>query len=103
MSSGATELVGRPNAEIVEVALAELRAALPAARAAVVRRAIAVREKTATFSVARGLPARPGTRTVVPGLLLAGDWIDTGLPATIESAVVSGHAAAAAASEFLDS
>jgi hypothetical protein len=33
----------------------------------------------------------------VRGLLLAGDWVDTGLPATIESAVVSGHWAAAAA------
>jgi hypothetical protein len=32
----------------------------------------------------------------VQGLLLAGDWTDTGLPATIEGAVVSGHAAAAA-------
>jgi hypothetical protein len=32
----------------------------------------------------------------VNGLFLAGDWIDTGLPATIESAVVSGHWAAAA-------
>jgi hypothetical protein len=30
-------------------------------------------------------------------LLLAGDWIDTGLPATIESAVRSGHNAAALA------
>src|SRR3954471_2090144 len=101
VSSAATGLVGRSNAEIIDIALAELRAALPAARDAVVRRAIAVREKSATFSVAHGLPARPGTRTALPGLLLAGDWIDTGLPATIESAVVSGHAAAAAAAEFL--
>jgi hypothetical protein len=30
-------------------------------------------------------------------LFLAGDWIDTGLPATIEGAVISGHRAAAAA------
>ena len=103
VSSGATGLVGRSNAEIIDVALAELRAALPASRTATVRRAIAVREKSATFSLARGLPPRPGTRTAVPGLFLAGDWIDTGLPATIESAVVSGHAAAAAAMEFLDS
>ena len=36
------------------------------------------------------------TKTGVPGLFLAGDWIDTGLPATIESAVISGHWAAAA-------
>jgi len=101
VSSGATELVNRSNSEIIDVALTELRAALPAARLAVVRRAVAVREKTATFSVARGLPGRPGTRTAVPGLFLAGDWIDTGLPATIESAVVSGHAAAVAAAAFL--
>ena len=101
VSSGATELVSRSNGEIIEIALAELREALPAARPAGVRRAIAVREKSATFSVARGLPARPATRTAVPGLFLAGDWIDTGLPATIESAVVSGHAAAVAAAEFL--
>jgi predicted NAD/FAD-dependent oxidoreductase len=32
----------------------------------------------------------------VNGLFLAGDWIATGLPATIESAVLSGHRAAAA-------
>jgi squalene-associated FAD-dependent desaturase len=101
VSSGAAALVGRSNVEIVDLALAELRSALPAARTAVVRRAIAVREKQATFSVARGLPARPATRTAVPNLFLAGDWIDTGLPATIESAVVSGHAAAVAAAEFL--
>ena len=36
----------------------------------------------------------PRRRRCSPGLLLAGDWIDTGLPATIESAVVSGHRAA---------
>jgi monoamine oxidase len=37
----------------------------------------------------------------VPGLFLAGDWIDTGLPATIEGAVISGHRAAAAALAFI--
>jgi uncharacterized protein with NAD-binding domain and iron-sulfur cluster len=34
-------------------------------------------------------------------VFLAGDWIDTGLPATIESAVVSGHRAARAALSVL--
>jgi uncharacterized protein with NAD-binding domain and iron-sulfur cluster len=43
------------------------------------------------------MPPRPKTHTGVSGLFLAGDWVDTGLPATIESAVVSGHLAAAAA------
>jgi hydroxysqualene dehydroxylase len=102
VSSAATDLVARPNAEIIAIALSELRAALPEMRAAEVRRAVAVREKRATFSVAPGLPARPGTGTALDGLFLAGDWIDTGLPATIESAVVSGHAAAHAAVQYLN-
>jgi predicted NAD/FAD-dependent oxidoreductase len=103
VSSAAGAIVGRDNQAIVDLALDELRGALPAARDAVVRRAVVVREKRATFSVAPGQPRRPATRTAVPGLFLAGDWIDTGLPATIESAVVSGHRAAAEALEFLRS
>ena len=59
-------------------------------------RATIVREKQATFSLAAGQPRRPSTTTPVRGLFLAGDWIDTGLPSTIESAVVSGHQAAEA-------
>ena len=55
-----------------------------------------VREPNATFSLAAGQPPRPGLQTPVQGLLLAGDWTDTGLPATIEGAIASGHAAAAA-------
>ena len=56
-------------------------------------RGTVVREPRATFSLAPGQPPRPGTATAVRGLFLAGDWIDTGLPATIESAVRSGHRA----------
>jgi uncharacterized protein with NAD-binding domain and iron-sulfur cluster len=55
-----------------------------------------IREKRATFSVAPGQPTRPGVTTPVDGLFLAGDWIDTGLPATIESAALAGHRAASA-------
>lgn len=102
VSSGAADLVGRQNVELIELALGELRAALPAAREAQVLRGVVVREKRATFSVAPGLPRRPPTRTPVPGLFLAGDWIDTGLPATIEGAVASGHAAARAALRYLE-
>jgi zeta-carotene desaturase len=96
VSSGADALAGRSNQDLIDLARSELAAALPAARGAGVRRAVVVREKRATFSVAPGQPPRPSTRTAVPGLFLAGDWIDTGLPATIESAVASGHAAARA-------
>lgn len=94
VSSGADDLVGLGNGELVRIALEELTDTLPQTRAATVRRALAVREKQATFSLALDQPPRPGVRTPVPNLFLAGDWIDTGLPGTIESAVASGHRAA---------
>lgn len=96
VSSGAEDIVAKSNDELVRLAMSEITDALPASRTATLRRANVVREKRATFSLAPGMPARPGTRTPVPGLLLAGDWIETGLPATIESAAMSGHWAAAA-------
>lgn len=53
-----------------------------------------VKEKSATILQTPGtLKLRPPCRTNLPNLFLAGDWIDTGLPATIESAVVSGKMA----------
>jgi squalene-associated FAD-dependent desaturase len=101
VSSGADAIVAMGNDELTARALAEIRDAVPAARAAVLRKASAVRERKSTFSLAPGAPARPHTATAVKGLFLAGDWIDTGLPATIESAVVSGHRAAALARHSL--
>jgi hypothetical protein len=55
---------------------------------------VSMTNDASTFSLAPDAPPRPGTRTPIEGLLLAGDWIETGLPATIESAVISGHRAA---------
>jgi hydroxysqualene dehydroxylase len=56
-----------------------------------------VKEKRATFAQTPAeLPRRAPSRTAHANLVLAGDWTDTGLPATIESAVRSGHRAAAA-------
>jgi uncharacterized protein with NAD-binding domain and iron-sulfur cluster len=94
VSSGAAEVVARSNAELTELALNEVRAAFPRVSAAQLLRAVVVREKRASFSVAPGQPPRPPAETGVQGLFLAGDWIDTGLPATIEGAVISGHKAA---------
>jgi hypothetical protein len=55
-----------------------------------------VRERRATFAATPEQDARrPPAQTAYANLVLAGDWTDTGLPATIESAVVSGHRAAA--------
>jgi hypothetical protein len=73
-------------------ALAEL---LPRAREAQVQSFFVTREHAATFRAAPGARAlRPGPRTAIPGLVLAGAWTDTGWPATMEGAVRSGHAAA---------
>jgi squalene-associated FAD-dependent desaturase len=94
ISSGAETIVGMSNEELTAMALSEVREALPAARTAKLRKAVAVREKRSTFSLAPDAPPRPHTQTAIEGLRLAGDWIETGLPATIESAVFSGHMAA---------
>jgi hypothetical protein len=55
-----------------------------------------VRERRATFEATPEQDAlRPGTVTSFKNLFLAGDWTDTGLPATIEGSVRSGDRAAA--------
>ena len=73
-------------------ALAEL---LPAASGARVETFFVTREHAATFRAGPGARAlRPGPRTAIPGLVLAGSWTDTGWPATMEGAVRSGHSAA---------
>ncbi|MET0907420.1 MAG: hydroxysqualene dehydroxylase HpnE [Tardiphaga sp.] len=54
-----------------------------------------VRERRATFAATPAQNAlRPGTRTDFKNLFLAGDWTDTGLPATIEGSIRSGDRAA---------
>jgi squalene-associated FAD-dependent desaturase len=98
VASGAAAVMGMSNDEVIGMALTELRDALPESRSARVVRATVVRERRATFSLAPGQPTRPPTRTPVAGLYLAGDWIETGLPATIEGAVISGRIAAEAVS-----
>jgi squalene-associated FAD-dependent desaturase len=57
-----------------------------------------VKEKRATFAqTPESARLRPGARTACRNLFLAGDWTATGLPATIEGAIRSGHVAAALA------
>ena len=94
--SAAEAIAALARDELIEIAIREVRDALPAAAEARLVRASVIREKRATFSLSPGQPPRPANRTAVDGLVIAGDWTDTGLPATIEGAVVSGHAAARA-------
>ena len=101
VSSGADDVMRLSNHDLVELAVSDLRAAVPKAANVRVVHATAIREPRATFSLAPGQPNRPTTQTEIEGLFLAGDWIETGLPGTIESAVMSGHRAAAAAYQVL--
>jgi squalene-associated FAD-dependent desaturase len=80
---------------IAEETTADLREAFAAARAAKLLDARVYKERRATLrSTPETQPLRPPAATDLPGLFLAGDWTDTGLPPTIEGAVVSGHRAA---------
>ena len=94
VSSGANELTDMDNEAVTALAIRDLRRALPAVSDRRLVRSVIVREYRATFSLAPGEPERPSTVTPVQGFFLAGDWVRTGLPATIEGAVRSGHAAA---------
>jgi squalene-associated FAD-dependent desaturase len=54
-----------------------------------------IKEKRATFIPTDDvIDKRPAQKTSIKNLILAGDWVDTGLPSTIESAVKSGIVAA---------
>lgn len=93
--SAAHDLIDQPNDALIAIATQDLRACFPAARAAQILRAQVVREREATVSLVPGTQAlRPLPTTSLANLFLAGDWTATSLPATIESAVVSGRRAA---------
>jgi zeta-carotene desaturase len=94
VSSDAAALTSLDNAQVTTAAVRHLTAALPSARTRRLTRSVVVREHRATFSLAPGGPARPAAATPLDRFVLAGDWTDTGLPATIEGAVKSGRAAA---------
>jgi squalene-associated FAD-dependent desaturase len=96
--SGAQTDIGEPLATLRKRYVPALERLLPAARTAEVLDFTATREPRATFRAVPGTARlRPGPRTAVPGVYLAGAWTNTGWPATMESAVRSGVAAARAA------
>ncbi len=82
----AAEIAGRLWGEVRQ-ALGYSASPLPAHRI--------VKEKRATFAQTPDqVRRRPPTRTLWKNLFLAGDWTQTGLPATIEGAIRSGRTAA---------
>jgi squalene-associated FAD-dependent desaturase len=95
--SGAEDFVEYDKESIVQLALTDLARLLPSVNETTLLHSLVIKEKRATFSPRPGMNSiRPSTKTKIRNLFLAGDWTDTGLPATIEGAVMSGRKAAEA-------
>ncbi|MBW1808353.1 MAG: FAD-dependent oxidoreductase [Deltaproteobacteria bacterium] len=80
--------------ELVAECASEVGRFFPEAQQAKLLGSLVIRAPKATFRAAPGQALlRPPTETNLKNLFLAGDWTDTGLPSTIESAVISGRMA----------
>ncbi|MDE3108646.1 MAG: hydroxysqualene dehydroxylase HpnE [Acidobacteriota bacterium] len=96
--SASYDLVSRSRQEIIDLCRRELLDVLPATRDAKLEKATVIKEVHATFSPEPGVDARrPAQDIGVKNFFLAGDWTQTGWPATMEGAVRSGYLAAEAA------
>jgi squalene-associated FAD-dependent desaturase len=93
--SSSKSLVEKSRQDIIELALRELAEFFPAVKDAKLVKATVVKEVHATFSPLPGSDKnRPSSASPWAQVFLAGDWTATGWPATMESAVRSGHLAA---------
>lgn len=89
--SGARDYLGMPDEELLKICVGEIHDCFPLSRDARLIHHLIQREKNATLSPKKGYGAfRLPQKTPVRNFFLAGDWTDTGYPATIESAVLSG-------------
>ena len=95
--SAARQFRGLGHEEVERCVLGELRQLLPQLQDAKLLRARVVTEHAATFSAVPGVDRwRPAQASPIENLFLAGDWTNTGWPATMEGAVRSGYLAAEA-------
>lgn len=92
--SDANKYADISNEEMIEMTFKELEKYTDIKKDSLLRHKI-IREKRATFIPQKEiLLNRPDSKTKIKNLFLAGDWINTGLPATIEGAAKSGKLAA---------
>jgi zeta-carotene desaturase len=83
--------------DAIAQSLRELAEFFPAVNHVRLEKAALIKEVRATFGVPPGIDAaRPSAQSPWPNAFLAGDWIATGWPSTMESAARSGHLAAEA-------
>jgi protoporphyrinogen oxidase len=89
--SSAKNLIEKDKNELLKICRKELTDCMPGFINAEFNYSRVVKEKRATFLPNTvSLKSRPGSKTKFKNLFIAGDWINTGYPATIESAVTSG-------------
>lgn len=89
--SAAYDYINLSKDKIIEIALNELKDIFPRSEQTKLKHALVIKEKRATFSATNRVePLRPGPETLIENFYLAGDWTNTGLPATIEGAISSG-------------
>ncbi len=93
--SSSKSLVEKSRGEIVDLTLKELREFFPAAREAKLLKSTVIKEVHATYSPRPAIDQhRPRPETAWPRVFLAGDFVATRWPATMEGAVRSGYSAA---------
>lgn len=89
--SGAYKFIHLTKNELVDVAVRDLAEVFPEINNTTVKHSLVIKEKRATFSATNEAESfRPTNKTCIDNFFLAGDWTNTGLPATIEGAVQSG-------------
>ena len=94
VASAAEGLIGLDKSEVLDLALRAARMAEPLLCGLPLGRGVVYRAMHATFATLSCDAHRPVAVTSASNLFLAGDWTATGWPATMESAVRSGLAAA---------
>jgi hydroxysqualene dehydroxylase len=91
VATGKPDLFERTDQELLSLALDELAYAYPGSEAVKLLDSRVVREPRAFLTMSPGMRVhRPLPQSPFRNLLIGGDWTDTGLPATLESAIVSG-------------
>lgn len=87
--------VDLPKEELVALALRDIELIAPGCRDTRLLSSVVIKEKRATISATADADARrPAASTPIVNFFIAGDWTQTGYPATIEGAIRSGESAA---------
>jgi squalene-associated FAD-dependent desaturase len=102
-SSAAKPIIGKETSAIKHIFMTEIVNNLPMAKDAKLLQSQIIKEKYATpILYPQFQKKRPKTQTNYKNMFLAGAYVDTGLPITIESAVISGKMAADAVKKYRD-